>query len=224
MKLPKPLLAEHDLKKHMEKILSKNRDCDEYVSFLGAGCWKHYVPAVCDEIARRSEFLTAYGGEGYSDLGRFQAFFEFQSMIGELVGMDVVGLPTYDWGASAGNAVRMASRINGRKEVLVPKIISPDRLAIMRNFCQPKVMPSHIDIKLVDYDSETGMIDIEDLKSKISSNTAGVYFENPSYFGIIEAHSEEISKMAHENGAESIVGVDPISLGVLARPPTTVQT
>ena len=156
MKLPNALPAEHDLKKHMEKILSKNKDCEEYVSFLGAGCWKHHVPAVCDEIARRSEFLTAYGGEGYSDLGRFQAFFEFQSLIGELVGMDVVGLPTYDWGASAGNAVRMASRINGRKQVLVPRVISPDRLAIMRNFCQPKIMPSHIDIKLVDYDLETG--------------------------------------------------------------------
>jgi len=132
--------------------------------------------------------------------------------------MDVVAVPTYDWGASAGNAIRMASRITGRKEVLVPKIISPRRLSIIWNFCQPSVMPGHIDVELVNYDPETGMLDLEDLKSKISLKTAGVYFENPSYLGIIEAQGEEISKIAHKNGAESIVGVDPISLGVLAPP------
>ncbi|NIR86660.1 aminomethyl-transferring glycine dehydrogenase subunit GcvPA [Candidatus Bathyarchaeota archaeon] len=218
MKLPKPLPSEHDLKRHVEKILSKNKTCKDYLNFSGAGCWQHYVPAVCDEIARRSEFLTAYSGENYSDLGKFQAFFEFQSMMGELVGMDVVGVTTYDWGASAGNALRMASRITGRKEVLVPKIISPNRLSIIWNFCQPAIMPGHIEVKLVNYDPETGMLDLEDLKSKISSETAGVYFENPSYLGIVEAQGEEISEMAHENGAESIVGVDPISLGVLAPP------
>jgi len=218
MKLPKPLLAEYDLKRHVEKILSKNKTCKEYLNFLGAGCWQHYVPAVCDEIARRSEFLTAYAGGTYSDLGKFQAFFEFQSMMGELVGMDVVAVPTYDWGASAGNAIRMASRITGRKEALVPKIISPRRLSIIRNFCQPALMPGHIDVELVNYDPETGMLDLEDLRNKISLKTAGVYFENPSYLGIIEAQGEEISKIAHKNGAESIVGIDPISLGVLAPP------
>lgn len=218
MRLPKPLPAEHDLKRHMEMVLSRNRTCREYTSFLGAGCWQHYVPVVCDEVARRSEFLTAYAGGAYSDLGRCQALFEFQSMLGELVGMDVAGIPTYDWGSSAGNALRMASRMTGRREVLVPRVISPGRLSIMRNFCQPPVMPGHIDLRLVDYDPETGMLDLDDLKGKTSSETAGVYFENPSYIGIIEAQGGEISEIAHDHGAESIVGVDPISLGVLAPP------
>lgn len=218
MNLPKPLAAEADLRRHVEQILSKNIDCNKNLSFLGAGCWKHYVPAVCDEIARRAEFLTAYGGDEYSDLGKHQAFFEFQSMIGELVGMDVVGLPTYDWGASAGNAIRMASRITGRREVLVSRTISPDRLAIIRNFCGPAAMPNHIDIKTVNSHPKTGMLELNDLKEKISSKTAGVYFENPSYLGVIEANGQEISKIAHESGAECIVGVDPISLGVLSPP------
>jgi len=218
MELPVPLIAEHVVKTYLEKILSKNRTCNEYLNFLGAGCWQHYVPAVCDEIAGRSEFLTVYDGEWYSSLGRYQAFFEFQSMIGELVGMDVVGVPTYDWGASAGNAIRMAARITGRNEVLIPKIISPHRLSIIRNFCQPTAMPSHIDVTLVDYRAETGFIDLDDLKRKTSSKTAAVYFENPSYLGIIESQGQEISGIAHEKGATSIVGVDPISLGVLAPP------
>ena len=218
MQLPDPLMAEYDVKMHVEKMLSKNKTCVEYLNFLGAGCWQHYVPAVCDEIAGRSEFLTVYDGEWYSSLGRFQTLFEFQSMMGELVGMDVVGFPTYDWGASAGNAIRMAARITGRSEVLVPKTMSPQRLSIIRNFCQPTVMPSHIDVTLAEYQAETGLLDIDDLKRKISSKTAAVYFENPSYLGIIESQGQDISGIAHEKGAMSIVGVDPISLGVLASP------
>jgi glycine dehydrogenase subunit 1 len=218
MDLPEPLPSEHELKRHVEEILSRNMTCSEYLNFRGAGCWQHYVPSVCDEIAGRSEFLTAYAGGAYSDLGRFQAFFEFQSLIGELVGMEVSGLPTYDWGSSAGNAIRMASRISGRGEVLVPRIISPERLSIIENYCQPKIMPDHVDVNYVDYDPETGKLDLEDLKGKISRKTAGVYFENPSYIGVIEENGREISEIAHDSGAESIVGVDPISLGVLAPP------
>ena len=90
LNLPQPFLSEHELKRHVKGLLSKNKSCEDYLSFLGGGCWQHYVPAVCDEIINRSEFLTAYGGTAYSTYGRMQAQFEFQSLMGELVGMDVV--------------------------------------------------------------------------------------------------------------------------------------
>jgi len=218
MRLPEPLVSEHDLKRHVGEILSKDGTCSNHLSFLGGGCWQHFVPAVCDEIARRSEFISAYSGENYSDLGRFQAFFEFQSMIGELVGMDVACLTTYDWGASAGNAIRMASRLTGRKEVLVPRNISPERLAIIKNFASSARASGRIGVRSVDFCLETGMLDIEVLKKEMSSKTAGVYFENPSYLGVLECQGKEVSQIAHDKGAECIVGVDPISLGVL-RPP-----
>ncbi len=218
MELPEPLPAEHDLRRHVEGILSRDRDCSDQLSFLGAGCWQHYVPEVCDAIASRSEFLTAYAGGYYSDLGRFQALFEFQSLIGELVDMDVSCIPTYDWGSAAGNAVRMASRITGRKEVLVPRVISPARLSIINNFCDSAYKPDRIVVKLLDYDPETGTIDLDDLEGKISDETAGVYFENPSYLGVIEDKAREITGVAHAHGAEAVVGVDPISLGVLSPP------
>jgi glycine dehydrogenase subunit 1 len=168
---------------------------------------------VCDEINTRAEFLTAYGGEPYEDHGRFQALFEYQSLVAELVDMDVVNVPTIDWGQATATAIRMASRINGRGEVIVPRTICPDRLMIIQNYCSP-------DIKcvFVDYNEITGQMDIEDLKAKISSNTTAVYFENPSFLGFIEGQGEEISKIAHKIGAECIVGVDPISLGVLEAP------
>jgi len=216
--LPRPFLAESELKKHVTSILLKNKTCEENLNFLGGGCWQHYVPAVCDEIVGRSEVLTAYAGEPYSDLGKFQLLFEYQSQLGELVGMDVVCLPIYSWGTAAGCAVRMASRITGRSEVLVPGTVSPDRLATIRTFCQPAVMPGHMEVKLIGYDSKTGLLDLEDLENKISPRTAAVYIENPSYLGFIEAQGEKISEIAHTNGALSIVGVDPISLGVLLAP------
>jgi len=218
LNLPKPFLAECELKRHVLGILSKNKTCEENLSFLGGGCWQHYVPAVCDEINQRSEFLTAYGGMPYTNFGRNQAHFEFQSQMGELVGMDVVSVPTYSWGTAAANAVRMASRMTGRHEVLIPKTVSPERLAIIQTFCKSILDEDCISVRLIGYDPETGLINLRDLKDKMSANTAAVYFENPSYLGLMESQGAEISAMAHGRGAECIVGVDPISLGVLAPP------
>ena len=84
MDLPLGLPSELDLKNHVTSILSKNKTTSDYISFLGAGCWQHYVPKVCETIQSRSEFLTAYAGGSHSDLGRFQANFEFQSLICDL--------------------------------------------------------------------------------------------------------------------------------------------
>ena len=218
LNLPEPFLSEHGLKRHVKGILSKNRSCEDYLSFLGGGCWQHHVPAVCDEIISRSEFLTAYGGTPYSTFGRMQAQFEFQSLMGELVGMDVVSEGSYSWGTVAGNAIRMASRITDRREVILPRSICPERLATIRTFCKSVPEENGIQIKLIDYDDKTGLMNLEDLRNKISSDTAAVYFENPTYLGSIESQGDFISGIAHEYGAESIVGVDPISLGVLAPP------
>ncbi len=213
LNLPPPLSSEIELKRHMEEILSKNETCAENISFLGGGCTRHHVPAICDEINQRSEFLTAYAGEPYEDHGRFQALFEYESLMGELLDMDVVNVPTYDWSQAASTSIRMAGRITGRKEILVSEIISPERLMVIKNYCHPVVT-----LKMVKHCFRTGKMDIDDLKSKISASTAGIYFENPSYLGFIEAQGQLISDLAHENGALSIVGVDPLSLGILTAP------
>ena len=216
--LPDPILSESELKRHLMGILSKNGTCEENLSFLGGGCWQHYVPAVCDEIVGRAEFLTPVWGSPESDHGRNQAWFEYASQLGELVDMDVVAMPCYSWGCAAGHAVRMASRITGRHEVLVPRAIDPERLSVLRNFCEPPEMASHIAVTLVDFDPETGLLSLEDLERKISAKTAAVYFDNPSYLGFIETQGAEIARIARAHGAETIVGADPISLGILTPP------
>ncbi|MGA2972447.1 MAG: aminomethyl-transferring glycine dehydrogenase subunit GcvPA [Candidatus Bathyarchaeia archaeon] len=212
LNLPHPT-SEYETRRHIEKLLSRNATSTELISFLGAGCWPHYVPAVCDEINSRSEFLTAYAGDAYTDLGRYQALFEFQSMIGELVALDVVSYPWYDWGTVASDALRMASTVTGRHEILIPRIINPDTLSVMRNYCN-----GQIEIKLIKENRETGQLDLEDLKDKVSTKTAAVYVENPSYLGFIETGCEEISRIAHDCGALFIAGVEPLSLGILTPP------
>ncbi len=211
--LPRAMGSELELKRHVTGILAKNRHCDEMLNFLGAGCAQHYVPALCDEINSRGEFLTAYGGEMYNDFGRFQSLFEYQSMVGELVDMEVVNVPTMDGCQAAATSLRMASRMTGRKEVLVPQIMDPDKFMAIKNYCSPDIT-----LVRVGHDPETGQLDLDDLAAKISDKTAAVYFENPSFLGFLQTRGQEISDLAHKAGAESVVSVDPISLGVLAPP------
>lgn len=210
--------SEASLFKHLTRILSKNRSSQENLNFLGAGCWQHYVPAICDEMVTRTEFLTPVWGTPSSDHGRNQVWFEFQSQIGELVGMDFVGLPLYSFGTAGGHAIRMAARINGRSQVLIPKSLDPERLAVFKTYCGFKELSGYIEIITVDIDEKTGRLDLADLKAKISDKVTAVYFDNPNYLGVIESQAREIADLAHSVGAEVIVGVDPISLGVLPAP------
>lgn len=212
LNIPGPILSEIELKRHVENKLRKNISCDEYTNFLGAGCYNHYVPAICDEINGRSEFLTAYCGETYADHGKCQAIFEYTSLIGELLDMDVVGLATYDGGQASNTAIRMTNRITGRKEILVSENISKSLIMQIKEFCD------FMTVKYVKYDSNTGNMDLNDLEDKISNETSCVFIENPTYLGSIEDRGMEIGRIAHEYGAVFVVSADPSSLGILETP------
>ena len=218
--LKKPLnlpeaMSEFEVKRHVEALLSKNKTCEDMPIFLGAGCWPHYVPAVVKEVVQRSEFLTSYTPyQPEISQGMLQVLFEYQSMICELTAMDVANCSMYDWASAVGEAARMASRVTRRNEILVPRIMHPERRATLKTYTEP----ADISIKEVAYNLETGQIDLGDLESKISNKTAAVYIENPSYLGFVEEHVDEISGLAHKHGSLFIVGVDPTSLGILKPP------
>ncbi|MCX6079730.1 MAG: aminomethyl-transferring glycine dehydrogenase subunit GcvPA [Chloroflexi bacterium] len=213
LNLPAPFLSEAELVRHFEGLLGKNTSTRDALSFLGGGCYQHHVPAVCDEINSRGEFLTAYAGEPYEDKGRFQALFEYESMMGELLNMDVVNVPNYDGFQAAGTALLMAGRITGRSEVLICGTIDADRFSKVSDYTRPQLL-----LGLLNFESSSGLVDLADLKSRISHNTAAVYFENPSSLGLIETQAAEIARIAHENGALCVVYADPISLGVINPP------
>ena len=213
LNLPEPLLSEHALKRHVEGLLSRNQTSEETLSFLGAGCYQHFIPAVCDEINSRGEFLTAYAGEPYEDHGRFQALFEYESMMGELLNMDVVNVPNYDGFQAAATALRMAARITGRNQVLLSGTIGGDKLSKIIDYLAPDLSTQKLP-----YDPQSGGMDLAALESRLSDQVAAVYFENPGYLGALEIQADRIAHLAHTCGALCVVSVNPTSLGVINPP------
>jgi glycine dehydrogenase subunit 1 len=212
--LPEPLRSEYELRRHVTGVLDRNQSCVERLSFLGGGCWPHYVPAVCDEIAGRGEFLTAYYGDTYGDHGKLQALFEYASLLGELVGCDAVSQPTYDWGSAAATSICMAARITGRQVALIPASIGAERRSLIEGYCEPWVH-----LEAIPFDPETGLLEMDRIREALSGETACVYLEMPGFLGVVETRAPEIAALARDAGALTVVGVDPISLGVLEAPP-----
>src|SRR5580693_51679 len=217
LRLPERLDSEAALRRHLTEVLGRNTSCEDALSFLGAGMYRHHVPAICDEIAGRHEWLTSVWGTPSSDLGRFQAWFEYASQLGELLDLDFVGLPVYSWGCAAGHALRMAARMTGRTKVLIPRVLDPERRAVIRNYCGAAQPGRLLQIEEVGYRPD-GRLDLDELRARLSARVAAVYVENPNFFGIIEDQLEDVVAAARAVGAEVIAGVDPITLGVLAPP------
>jgi len=214
LQIPGPY-PELEVRRDIAKTLEKNASSADIPVFLGAGVWPHYVPTVVEEIVRRAEFLTSYTPyQPEASQGMLQALFEYQSMICALTEMEFANCSLYDWASSLGEAARMASRVTGRNEVVVPHYLHSERLATLRAYSEP----AGIEIIEAQQDAETGQIVLEDLEKKLSSKTAGVYIENPSYLGYVETEVEAIGDATHRNGALFIAGVDPISLGILKPP------
>lgn len=218
--LPPAIRSEAALKRHLREIAAKNEDCERNISFLGGGIWQHHVPAVCDELVRRQEWLTSVFGSPESDHGRNQAWFEFCSLLGELIEMDLVGMPVYSWGCAAGHAIRMATRLAGRAKVVVAGPVSPERLSVIQTYCKSAAEGRAIEVVTCGTDPGTGLVDLAALRGLVDQKTAAIYFENPSYHGLFETSAAEIAAVARKSGAETIVGVDPLTLGVVAPPST----
>ncbi len=232
LNLPEPIRSEYELKKHVTGILNKNVSTEEYASFLGAGCYKHQVPAVCDEINTRGEFLTAYCGDTYSDHGKMQAIFEYTSMMGELLDADVVSYTTYDAGQSVCSAFRMAVRIQssseessvengdadkeqdkGRTVILVPDTMNPEIYSQAVSYCR-----NVSEIIKVGHD-ERGLMALEELEERLKEgNAAAVFYENPSYLGFFETQAEKIAELAHQYGAVCIAQPQVSALGIMESP------
>ncbi|MRX43827.1 aminomethyl-transferring glycine dehydrogenase subunit GcvPA [Agromyces kandeliae] len=209
--LPEPFAAEQDLERHVSGLLARNVPTTERLSFLGQGTYQHAVPAVVDEVIGRSEFLTAYAGEPYEDHGRFQALFQYQSLMGELLSMDVVNVPTYDGFQATGTALAMAGRMTGRRRVLVASDVLPAKLSKVRDYVRV-----HLDLEpVVPVD---GTADVAAVTERLGDDVAAVWVETPSRTGAIEHRLQALADAAHAAGAVLVVGTDPVGYGVLTPP------
>jgi glycine dehydrogenase subunit 1 len=214
LKIPKAL-SEIELEKLLTEKLGRNKSYPAFLNFLGGGCWVHHVPSVVDEVLSRGEFYTAYTPyQPEISQGMLQSMFEYQSQICALTGMEVANSSMYDWGTALGEAGRMAFRVTRRKKLLVSRNTSPERIGILRTYC----IPAGMDVEVVDFDSDSGTVDLRSLDSKMNDDVAAVYFENPNFLGIIEEFGSDIVDTAHKHGSLAIVGVDPSTLGLLKPP------
>ena len=168
-------------------ILRKNVTTETYASFLGAGCYRHQVPSICDELNSRGEFLTAYCGDTYSDHGKMQAIFEYASMMAGLLDTDVVSYTAYDAGQSVSSALRIALRVkeaqvHPKDVVLAPSTMNSEIYSQACAYCRNTAK-----VVQIDCDKATGLMDLHDLEAKLKpGNAAAVFYENPS-LGIVES-------------------------------------
>jgi glycine dehydrogenase subunit 1 len=206
-------LSEFELRKEFDKIVSKNLPVTEYTSFLGAGTYQHSIPAMVPALINRSEFYSCYTPyQPELSQGILQGLFEYQSLIAELTAMDGANTSMYDAPTSLGEAALMSSRITRKNEFIIPQAIHWDKLSVLQNYTKWVDMK----IKTVPYRSDSGEIDLDALKSQINENTAGVYIQNPNFFGIFEKTVTELKELIGK--AMLVVGVNPVSLGVIKPP------
>lgn len=216
---PQPgIRSEFELRRLIEGRLRGVISTDSHLSFLGGGYWKHHVPALCDEIVARPEISTSVWGTPSSDHGRNQAWFEFTSQLGALLELEFVGLPVYSWGCAAGHALRMSARMTGRSVVVVPDNLDRERRLVIDTYAGYRELGGSLEIREVAVDPETGTVSLDALAAVLDDGVAAVYVETPNSWGVIEHDIARIIDRAHDAGAQAIVGVDPISLGVLASP------
>jgi glycine dehydrogenase subunit 1 len=208
-----PALTEIELQQHMEALASANRSASDAVCFLGGGSYDHFIPAVVDAVASRSEYYTAYTPyQAEASQGSLQAFFEYQTLICQLTGMDVANASLYDGGSAVAESVLMALSIQGkRSKVLMAESLHPEyRLALT-------TYKANLPTRPVLLPTPDGFVDPDTLKKHVDDDTLCVVVQHPNFFGCLE-EVEELGRLCRERGALFIVSFDPISLGLLKRP------
>jgi glycine dehydrogenase subunit 1 len=176
----------------------------------------HYVPSAVKAIVSRSEFYSAYTPyQPEIAQGLLQAFFEYQSLMAELYGVDIVNASMYNGSTAAAEAVRMALRVKrGRNKVLVAASTHPEVKDVIRTW----LLGTNASLVEIPYNEESGEVNLERLKELIDNDVAAVYIETPNFFGVIESHLKNIIEIAHEKRSLAIVNANPISLGIFEAP------
>lgn len=187
---------------------------DGYQSFLGAGAYSHYRPVIIDSLISRGEFLTAYTPyQAEVSQGTLQAIFEFQTMICELTGMEVANASMYDGSTAATEAVMMAVRLTGRRNVLAARSVHPEYREVLETYALHQSLP----LSPVGFNVD-GRVNLKELEKQITAETACVLIQSPNFFGTIEDVAA-IAELAHKNGAMLAVSIaEAVSLGIVEPP------
>jgi glycine dehydrogenase subunit 1 len=206
-----PALSEQDLTRELEELAARNVDTSHELSFLGAGIYDHYVPAVVDAILQRGELLTAYTPyQPELSQGILQAIFEYQTVICELTGMDISNASGYDGTTVAADACYMAKHATGRSKVVITEATNPQVRQVVKTYAPG------FRLDVVEVPHRDGTTDPNELRDA-AADAACVIFQHPNVFGCLEP-ARELTEAANDAEAIAVAHVDPMSLGVLEAP------
>lgn len=219
-RLSKPLdlpsaLSEPDLMLHFQGLQSPIFSGDHWSHFLGAGAYRHFIPAVVPSLISRSEFYTAYTPyQPEISQGTLQAIFEYQTLMCQLTGMDVSNASLYDGASGLAEAVLMAQRITKRKKVLLSRAIHPEYRRVIETY----IDPDQQEIVLVPYHPSEGQTDRAALNTLLNEDVSAVVIQSPNFFGIVE-DLKMMGEKVHQTGGLLIAGfTEAIAYGMLTPP------
>ncbi|MDD1773151.1 MAG: aminomethyl-transferring glycine dehydrogenase, partial [Methanomassiliicoccales archaeon] len=182
-------MSEMEVVGRLRSMLGSNVTADDCPCFCGGGVYHHFIPSAVKAIVSRSEFSTSYTPyQAEISQGMLQALFEYQSFIAELTGLDATNSSNYDGATALGEAAAMCHRLNGKKKFLIPEAMSWEKKSVLSNYAWGP------GIEVVEYafDMNTGELNVEDLRSKLSEDVSGVYVEVPNFLGIIDSQTPSI--------------------------------
>lgn len=208
-----PAMGEWELTRHVEQLAARNLAAGQSACFLGAGCYDHFIPAVVDFVAARSEFYTSYTPyQPEVSQGNLQALFEYQTLIVQLTGMGVANSSLYDGATALAEAVLMALGATDRRRVVVPESVHPEYRRVLATYL------ANLDVELITLPvRDRGAMSVDRLNAAVDARTACVVVPQPNFFGCLEP-AEAAAEIARRHDALTIALVDPLSLGVLRRP------
>lgn len=213
LQLP-PALSEADLLREIDQLAALNADSVKTLSFLGGGAYNHFIPAVVDHLASRSEFYTAYTPyQPEISQGTLQAIFEYQTLICKLTGLDVANASMYDGASATAEAALMSVRATRRKKLLVSAGLHPEYRQTVASYCR------YLGLELVEVALDaTGVTDAGALSTALDTATAGVIVGYPNFYGAIEPLAR-LAELAHDSGALLVTAtMEPVALGLLKSP------
>jgi len=210
LELP-PALTEQELTSYFEALAGENAHVGAELSFLGAGMYDHYVPAIVDAVLQRGELLTAYTPyQPELSQGVLQAIFEYQTAICELTGMDVSNASGYDGTTVAADACFIAKHVTGRSKVVVTEATNPQVRKVVKTYAPG------FGLEVFEVPHRGGATDPDEL-AEAAADAACVIFQHPNFFGVLEP-APDLAAAASEAEALPVAHVDPMSLGVLEAP------
>jgi glycine dehydrogenase subunit 1 len=208
-----PAETEIELEARVRGLAARNAGASTRVSFAGGGAYDHFIPAAVDEIASRGEYYTAYTPyQAEASQGTLQTFFEYQTLVCQLTGMDVANASLYEGGSAVAEAAFMAMRTTDRhSRIVVLGSMHPEYRQVLETYL------ANLSCEIVVVPTPGGAADPDDVAKALDDNTAALIIQQPNFFGCLE-EVKALCELARARGAMAVVSFDPISLGVLARP------